>query len=234
MKKLHNNIYLLKLGAVNAYLIDVGDLILIDTGYKGYEGKINLYIRSMGQGKTLKDIKHIIVTHHHPDHAGSLAAIKKASNAKVYMHPEDAKMVEQGIGMRENIIAGPGLLNKLLFTFFIKPTPTEIPKTTIDHHLHDGDVLNLGKGFEVIHLPGHSKGQVGLLYQDHGGFLFAADVGVNFMGIGYPPVYEDTRQGLSDLKRIGKYKFESAVFGHGNPILKGASEKFKRKYGSLS
>lgn len=228
MKKILPNIHWLNLGAVNAYLIDIGPLILIDTGYKGSEEKIIKYIESIG--RSISEVDHILVTHHHPDHAGSLAALKERSNAKVIMHPDDAKLTDKGIGMRTDIHAAPGLLNYFIFNFFIKRTPTEYPATRVDQLVREGEILELGKGFQVIELPGHSAGQIALLYQDYGGFLFAADVAVNIMGLGYPPLFEDTEQGKKDLQRVADLHFEGAAFGHGKPILKRASQQFRKKY----
>lgn len=228
MKKILPNIYQLTLGAVNAYLVDVGPLILIDTGYQGNEDTIETFIQSLG--RKVEDIKHIIITHHHPDHAGSLAALKAKCGAKVYMHEIDARLVTQGNGMRQKVQAAPGLINYIIFNFFVKRTPTQYPEAIVDYHLKEGDVLELGEGFEVFHFPGHSAGQIALRYRAHGGFLFVADVAVNIMGLGYPPLFEDKEQGIRDLKRISTLNFEGAAFGHGNPILKGASERFRKKY----
>ena len=72
------------LGAVNAFLIDDGELTLIDTGLADSVGKIGQAVASLG--KTPADIRHIIVTHCHRDHAGGLAAIKRLTTAPVYAH----------------------------------------------------------------------------------------------------------------------------------------------------
>jgi glyoxylase-like metal-dependent hydrolase (beta-lactamase superfamily II) len=40
--------------------------------------------------RQMSDIRHILVTHCHRDHAGSLAAVKQITGAPAYMHPIDA------------------------------------------------------------------------------------------------------------------------------------------------
>ena len=60
----------INLGAVNAFLIDSGGLTLIDTGTPNSEGKIVAAIESIG--KKVTDLEHIIVTHCHADHSGSV------------------------------------------------------------------------------------------------------------------------------------------------------------------
>jgi ribonuclease BN (tRNA processing enzyme) len=52
-----------------------------DAGVPGSAAKIVRAIESLG--RTPADIRHIIVTHCHPDHAGSLAAIKRLTTAPV-------------------------------------------------------------------------------------------------------------------------------------------------------
>jgi len=113
----------ISLGGVNAFLIDDGDLTLIDTGLPKSEDKIVAAIEATG--KKVTDLKHIIVTHCHPDHAGSVAALKRMSGARVYMHPTDAAMVRKGESARP-LSPSPGLLRGLMFRLFIPKEPRPI------------------------------------------------------------------------------------------------------------
>lgn len=75
VKSIFPGVYMLTLGPVNLYFIeDDHRLALIDTGYENSEDKILAATKELGRQP--EDIKHIIVTHCHPDHAGSLAALK--------------------------------------------------------------------------------------------------------------------------------------------------------------
>ena len=78
-KLIVEGLWQISLGTVNAFLIDSGsgELTLIDSGLPESAGKIVRAVESLG--KRAADIRHIIVTHCHPDHAGSLAAIKRPS-----------------------------------------------------------------------------------------------------------------------------------------------------------
>lgn len=232
MKEILKHIYWLKLGSVNAYLIDHGDLTLIDTGNEGNATKIIEAIKGT-LGKSISQLKHIIVTHHHPDHAGSLAALQNASGAEVYMHPIDAELVEKGIPFRNSLTASPGVMNWLMYKFIINSAPRTIPASKVHHLINDGDFLSIGAGFEVIHVPGHSKGQIALLYKAQGGVLFATDTAANFMGLSLMPLYEDVAQAKRDLKRLCELDFEVAALGHGAPIVKEASIQFLQKFGAF-
>jgi len=230
MKEILPNIHLLQLGAVNAYLIEhEEELILIDTGYPGNENSVFDYIRRIG--KQPDQLRHIVLTHLHADHSGSAAALLDETEAVSYMHPEDAEVIETGEAYREPVTVAPGIINKLVFYLFIRWATRIVTPFEIDETIKEQEHLPLGKGFQVLHLPGHCKGQVGLLYKDHGGVLFAADSCANILSLGFAPLYEDLEQGKRDLVRLCELQFEAITFGHGNPILENAREKFIKKFG---
>jgi glyoxylase-like metal-dependent hydrolase (beta-lactamase superfamily II) len=75
---------------INAHLIrsDQG-CILVDAGLPRSEKKIQRALRSVGL--SFKDIKAIVITHAHVDHAGSAASIRELSGAPIVAHEGDAK-----------------------------------------------------------------------------------------------------------------------------------------------
>ena len=58
----------------NVYLLVDDDLTLVDTGLPGRADLILEQIEELGYSPS--DVKRIIITHHHADHTGSLAALK--------------------------------------------------------------------------------------------------------------------------------------------------------------
>jgi len=229
MKEVLHNIHLLSLGGVNAFLIDHGKMTLIDTGYAGNGQKIFGYLEKIG--KSPDDLENIIITHLHSDHCGSLAEIRERTDARVYMHEEDAQLIEKGISFREQLEITPGLIHKIVFRLFVKGAPKTVTPFKVDHLLKDNQTqLQIGKGFRIIRAPGHARGQIALLYEDHGGVLFAADTAGNMFGLGLAPFYEDYQQGLRDLRTLSENRFNHLLFGHGGPVLRNADEKFRKKF----
>ena len=53
----------------------------------------------------------------------------------------------------------------------------------------------------------------------------------NVFGLGMSPVYEDLAEGRRSLAKLAGLDFEVAVFGHGKPIVGGAADRFRRKFG---
>ena len=216
----------INLGAVNAFLVDQGELTLIDTGLPKSEDKIVAAIESIG--KKVTDLKHIIVTHCHPDHAGSVAALKRMSGARVYMHPTDAAMVRRGEAVRP-MTPSPGLLRGLMYRLFIPKKPVPLEPCAIDQEINDGTELPIAGGLKAIHIPGQCAGQVALLWPRRR-LLFAADACANMPTFGYALCYESLEDGKKSLRKLAALDFDVAVFGHGGPIKSGASAKFKEKW----
>ena len=220
-------LYEIPLGGVNAFLIDADELILIDTGVPGSSDRINQVIEAINKKPT--DIDHILVTHCHPDHAGSLAAFEKQSNAPAYMHPVDAAVARSG-ELTQHLKPTPGLEGP--FRLFIGFGAASYEAAYVQNEILDGTVLPLVGGIQAIHLPGHSSGQLAFLWKQHGGVLFAADAASNMLGLGYSLGYVDFEQGKRDLERLCTFEFEFACFGHGEAIRQEASTRFRQKWGA--
>jgi glyoxylase-like metal-dependent hydrolase (beta-lactamase superfamily II) len=233
IKKISDTVYQIPLGAVNVFVIaeENGFLTLVDTGNAGSETKIFKAIAEIG--KKPSDIHKIFLTHSHPDHAGSLAAIKKETNAKVWMHSEDASLVRQGIAIRLPQILSSGFVNWLIFNLFIKRVKNEIPVAEVENEVKDGDILPFNGGIEVIHTPGHSKGHICFLINKEK-LLICGDVAANLPSLGMSTVYENPEEGLASIRKLFKFDFDKAVFGHGEAISIDANKRFVTKFGANS
>ena len=106
----------------------------------------------------------------------------------------------------------------------------EFSAFTPDIALSDGDIIDIAGGLEVIHTPGHTAGHVSLLWKRDRGLLIAGDAAANLMGLNYMIGYDDVAAGKASLAKLATRQFEAAVFGHGKPLLSGASDKFAAKF----
>lgn len=227
MKQITQNLYQISLGAVNAFVVEDNGLTLIDTGLKGSMEKIFSAIKKAG--KNPEDIKQIILTHCHPDHAGSAADLKKILNVPVFAHETDAPLIEQGIGGRPMHLT-PGVVNWLIYNLFIKKAGNTIAPVTVDEKLKDNDVIPIAGGIRIIHTPGHSAGHIALLLKNEG-VLIAADICANAIGVDYSILYEDIGIGRKSILKAAGFSFDKAVFGHGNLLKGNANEEMKEKFG---
>lgn len=224
-----SGLYLVKLGPANAYLIDEGEegLTLVDAGYPKSAADVESAVRSTGHSPG--DLKTILLTHAHPDHLGSAAHLSK-DGASIALHPEGAEIARAGI-IHQTMTPAPGILSWILFHVFIGTKDYQFPAFDPDRELRDGMTLDIAGGIEVVHTPGHSADHVSLLWKRDRGVLIVGDAAANVMGLGYSLGYEDFDDGKASLRRLASLEFEVAVFGHGKPLLSGASERLARKFG---
>jgi hypothetical protein len=61
--------------------------------------------------------------------------------------------------------------------------------------------------------------------------LFAGDVCTNIMGLGDPVGFESLEEGRASQRKLASLLFDAAGFGHGAPIVRDASMRFRDKWG---
>jgi hypothetical protein len=64
--------------------------------------------------------------------------------------------------------------------------------------------------------------------------LFAGDVCTNLMGLGDPVGFESLKEGRASQRKLASLSFDAAGFGHGGPIARDASTRFRNKWGKKS
>jgi hydroxyacylglutathione hydrolase len=139
-----------------------GDFSLVDAGLMEMGSyKLEELTRA---GFPLGEIKRIIMTHTHIDHIGCLKELLSAiPDAEVWVHREEAAFLERGddrivMGNKifESMIRSQYKLDERLFT------------VTVHRKLAGGETLTLGgMQFQVLHIPGHTSGSIGLFDNEH-------------------------------------------------------------------
>lgn len=133
---------------------DPGSVTVIDPGFYNdfEEGQFFDFLHD-----NKLELKHILLTHAHPDHIFGVTSLVERTGATVYMHPEERAVMKQAA----KLAAGCGL------------HAPDCGFSTRD--IADGEVLELGGiGFEVIATPGHTPGGV-CYYVKEKGLLFSGD-----------------------------------------------------------
>lgn len=138
----------------NCYLIldENNNGILIDPGFEK-----DTIINKIKEEKA--NVKKILLTHCHADHAGALDDVKEFTKAEVLIHENDASGIQD--------------MEKSYFEML------EIPKQKITEDelikIKDGDIIETGNiKLEVIHTPGHTNGCI-CLYEKELNALFTGD-----------------------------------------------------------
>ncbi|MBN2669908.1 MAG: MBL fold metallo-hydrolase [Bacteroidales bacterium] len=150
--------------AVNSYIIydDTKECIIVDPGCISQEEQNEL--TSFIAANQLKPVK-LVNTHCHVDHVAGNAFVKETYNIPVYSHKGDENNL--------NDADRAGQLYGMKIT-----TPP-----AVDFWLDGESTMNFGQSeLQLFHLPGHSKGSIGLIAKKEkfavvGDVLFNGSVG---------------------------------------------------------
>ena len=163
------------------YLLDFGELILIDTGAGWSVDKIINSIQRLGLNS--KNLSRILLTHCHIDHIGGAPEIKRRFGSKIYIHKLDAPPLENG---------DPILTAANWYQTTFPPTPVDVKFNLPE------EILTIGQQKIVcLHTPGHTPGSI-CIYLDKDGkrILFGQDL--------HGPILEEFGSNLEDYGRSTK------------------------------
>lgn len=122
--------------------------VLIDGGMPQAADHLLANMRTLGVAP--RDLKWILLSHGHADHAGPLAAIKRATGARVVANAESAHLLASGGA--GDIHFGDALL---------------YPSVTVDRYVQDGEIIALGDlQFQVHFVPGHTPGSMAWTWRE--------------------------------------------------------------------
>ena len=160
------------------YALDLGELILIDSGAGWSVDQIVRNIQKFGLDPN--GLGRILLTHCHIDHIGGAPELRRRFGAKVYIHQLDAPPLESG---------DPTLTAATWYK-------TSFPPSQVDVRLqYPKETLQIGhERITCVHTPGHTPGSVSV-YLDRDGkrILFAQDL--------HGPLLEDFGSNLDDWDR---------------------------------
>jgi glyoxylase-like metal-dependent hydrolase (beta-lactamase superfamily II) len=167
IQEVHDGVYLIGSPNLTAaedccvYLVDLGDLILIDAGAGKSIPAILENIESLGF--RADSISAVVATHCHFDHIGGTPALKKKTKCQIIAHELDAGPMEKG---------DPGRTAASWYN-------AVFPPTRVDYKLNEvREVLKFEKGeLLCLHTPGHTPGSISvILDRDGKRVLFGQDI----------------------------------------------------------
>jgi glyoxylase-like metal-dependent hydrolase (beta-lactamase superfamily II) len=183
-------------------------------------------------------LKYIFITHFHYDHVGNAAMLKKRYGAKVACHPLDRPIIEDPmiVTRRENITRLATTPEAMLEDFNLEPgesfglsDPEIVRKywnfpVEVDLAVEDGDILDVGGlKIEVVHLPGHCMGHVGL-WNPNTRTLYPGDIMHYPTPLGPYPIGNAKAHSRS-IERCLELKPELLLEGHGLSSYSGPSSR---------
>lgn len=198
-----------RFGYFNIYVIKGNDGdILIDTGFIGCRKKLEKWLNNF-------NIKLVILTHAHVDHIWNVAFIKKLYDCEVVMCELDIDNIDNSNICSEASKKCYRLWTKLM-NFGMRKF---IPKSfLVDCEVNDGDVIDkFGIELDVIGLPGHTEGSIGIMYDK---YLFCGDALVNRSRKRVSIAFQNqnNEDARNAINKIYKLKPEIIFVGHDKEI----------------
>ena len=186
--------------------------VLVDTGPAMARGRLIDGLRKTGWSE--QDRLTVVVTHGDTDHIGSCAYLQRAFSAAIAVHPLEAQTAESG-DMNANRKKRPDRLP----WYFRALMPLgrlfgAAESFAPDVLLEDGDRLSAyGIDAAVLHLPGHSKGSIGVLTDS--GDLFCGDLFWNVRRPRLHPLLDDLEAARNSVERLRDLPIETVHPAHG-------------------
>ena len=220
-------LHFVRLPVGHAYLWrDPDGLTLIDSGLPGSAPLIADAIRQAGCDPA--DVRHLLLTHFHPDHIGGAAEIAGWGDVEVLAHDADAPFIRgQEAGPAPDLADWERpLWEQVSSQLPAQPAPLVPPR--VDRELADGDEPGFGDGAVAVAVPGHTPGSVAFYLPRHR-VLFTGDAAARapdarvICGV----FNADRAQAAASFRRLAALDVAVACFGHGEPLAQGAAAEFQ-------
>ena len=160
------------------YLLNVAELVLIDSGAGWSADKIISNIETLGFDP--QSLKTILLTHCHIDHIGGAPRIRERFGSKILIHGLDATALETG----DPVLTAAGW-----YQTSFPPTPVDVKINSQEEILRIGDEKII-----CLHTPGHTPGSISA-YVDRNGkrIVFGQDL--------HGPLLEEFGSNVEDWDR---------------------------------
>ncbi len=213
---------ILPFGVVNAHLIlGRSGAILVDAGLPGSEGRIEKALSR--RGLAFKDVRLIVVTHAHVDHAGNAARLRELTGAPIVGHSGDIRYFRREIPMT---FCPTGWAGRI----FLKLPLIHEPYAAVepDILLSNAGALDLasyGVTGTVMHTPGHTAGSLSVQLEIKEALV--GDLAASGIMIGglirtkhpiRPPFEDDPHAVGLELERLLESGVKKFYLGHGGPL----------------
>jgi metallo-beta-lactamase class B len=193
--RIAGNLYYVGATDISSYLIATPTgHVVIDAGYESTVAQIEKNVRALGF--RLEDVRVLLNTQAHFDHAAGLAQLKHDTGAQLVISDRDADIVERG---------GHGDFS------FGDAHP--FPAAKVDRRIRDGETVTLGKLTLHAHVtPGHTRGCTTWSFavtEDHRELQVVDICGLTVLdttrlrgNAAYPEIVSDYEKTFAALRRI--------------------------------
>jgi len=206
---------------VAVYLVDTpSGVTVIDAGLPGHWKELLAELALMG--RSLDDIKGVILTHGDSDHIGFAERLRREHGVPIYVHPADA---ERAKGAKPPATATPKMKLAPLLQFIgysLRKNGLRAIHLTEVVEAPAGTTLDLPGAPQIIGLPGHSPGSIAIFVPAVdavfvGDGLTTRHVLTGVAGAQPAPFTDEPEQALASLRLLLPTGAKWVLPGHGAP-----------------
>ncbi|EQC48718.1 metallo-beta-lactamase domain protein [Bacteriovorax sp. BSW11_IV] len=158
------------------YLVEYPDKFLLLDGCTRRDVKVVYNFITKKLQRSINDLKLVVVTHQHPDHAGGANAFKKQFGCKIATTKKANDWYRGPSGLIKFII-------DLILTFYVAKKMGKKYENIFysrfvkyDYELKDNDVLPLFSDWTVLFRPGHTDCDLTLFHKESGSAYIADNI----------------------------------------------------------
>lgn len=153
-------------------------IVLVDAGWGDDAAWRALDHGLAGLGASITEVEGIVLTHHHPDHAGLAERIRDRTDCWVAMHELDAVALRENrdiptpahhLQWEERNLLRAGAPRRTVIDYHLTggSYALGLPMCPVDRELSDGDAVRVAAGtLRSLWLPGHTAGHLGLVLEE--------------------------------------------------------------------
>ncbi|MET0954847.1 MAG: MBL fold metallo-hydrolase [Cryobacterium sp.] len=206
---------------IAVYLVDTPDgVTVIDAGLAGHWRDLVAELTSMG--RTLADVKGVILTHGDSDHVGFAERLRRDHGVPVYVHPADADRATGGAkpaNGKQKMKVG-GVLGFAVYS--LRKGGLRTTHLTEVVEAHDGETLDLPGAPQIIGLPGHSPGSIAIYVPVVDAVFVGDGLTTRHVLTGAPgpqpaPFTDEPDQAIASLRALLPTGAKWVLPGHGTP-----------------
>jgi len=217
------------LGSSNFLVINGSEQVMIDSGMSGGPHFKRISNELKEDGIDLYNTSRVLLSHTHPDHFLHAKEITRKKNLNFLVHHESEPMVRRSSYQFEACYNFPEFIQKEIFNCPIWIVKLILNRyfgfdyLRIQHVLSNNEQIDLGVNAEIIHLPSHFPGHIGLYFPDSKIFYSADlfDFRVSEGGI-INNALSSYDQVFKDIEKVRELEIDMIIPGHGR-VIRGRS-----------
>lgn len=208
-------------GYVNAYLLAERDAVtIVDTGAQGYWRALPSELAAMG--RSLEDVRAVVLTHAHSDHIGFAERIRRERGVPIRVHTDDVPLTKRPQTPKFQGTVNVGSVLRFSLFALTHGMLRKPPPILSVGAFGDGETLDVPGRPRVIHVPGHSPGSAALHVPSFdaifvGDSFVTLDVLGGTTGPRLSPFNGDRARAFESLARLDGVDARLVLPGHGAP-----------------